>query len=86
MSASPNGLAAKPYLISTPAPPLFISPGSAASSETQTSCKRPRTGQARIQRSVEHTLGLAQKRFYMFERETLQKSFGVTPAHAEKSR
>src|ERR1700693_4874378 len=41
MSALPNGVAAKPYLISMPAPPLFISPGDAASSETQRSCNRP---------------------------------------------
>src|SRR5438132_12477301 len=74
MSASPNGVAAKPYLISMPAPPL-ISPGDAASSETQRSCNRPGTGQARVQGGVEHALAVAQKRFHMFECETLQKIF-----------
>src|SRR2546430_8313229 len=39
MSASPNGVAAKPYLISMPAPPLFISPGDAASSVTRKGTK-----------------------------------------------
>ena len=33
------------------------------------------TGQARVQGGVEHALAVAQKRFHMFECETLQKIF-----------
>ncbi len=66
--------------------PLFISPGEAASSATQRSCNRPGPDKPAFRAAWSTRSPLRRSVFTCSSVRHCKKSFGITPAHAEKSR